>query len=167
MPAPGGKRFEMYNHNKLLTRYRGAIGVKTGYTIAARHTYVGAAERGGRTLIVTLMKTETTYPDAIALLDWGFAALGKAAPVGRLVDPVEPEQPDVARADRSRVVPNAAPASIPPVIKAGDRTGRGYVPIAGGVAAAGSLLLLRRRAVRRRYGYRVSSGAPKLKLPVR
>lgn len=167
MPAPGGKSFEMYNHNKLLTQYRGAIGVKTGYTVAARRTYVGAARRGGHTLIVTLMKAETTYSDAIALLDWGFASLGKAAPVGRLVDPVVPEE-ETARADRSRVQPNAAPASAPPVIRAVDAApGRGYVPLAGGIAAAGSLVLLRRRAVRRRYGYRVSGGAPKLKLPVR
>lgn len=165
MPAPGGKRFEIYNHNKLLTRYRGAVGVKTGYTIAARHTYVGAATRGGRTLIVTLLKTETLYPDAIALLDWGFQAGAKAAPVGRLVDPVVPEE---ERADRSRLVPNAAPATPAPVLRAsGGRAGRGYVPLASGVAAAGGLVMLRRRAVRRRYGYRASGGAPKLKLPVR
>ena len=166
MPAPGGKRFEIYNHNKLLTRYRGAIGVKTGYTIAARHTYVGAARRNGRTLIVTLLKTETMYPDAIALLDWGFKAAATAAPVGRLVDPVDPEDD---RADRaSRVEPKAAPASAAPVLRAsGGRTGRGYVPLAGAIAGAGGLVLLRRRAVRRRYGYRASSSAPKLKLPVR
>jgi D-alanyl-D-alanine carboxypeptidase (penicillin-binding protein 5/6) len=165
MPAPGGKRFEIYNHNKLLTQYRGAIGVKTGYTIAARHTYVGAARRGGRTLIVTLLKTEAMYPDAKALLDWGFSAGAKAAPVGRLVDPLTPEGEE--RADRTRLVPNAAPASAVPVIRAtGGRSGRGYLPVAGGVAAAGGLLVLRRRAVRRRSGYRVSN-APKLKLPIR
>lgn len=164
MPAPGGKRFEIYNHNKLLTQYRGAIGVKTGYTIAARHTYVGAARRGGRTLIVTLLKTETMYPDAKGLLDWGFLAAGTATPVGLLVDPVVPDE---ERADRSRLVPNAAPASAAPVLRASGRSGRGYVPLAGAVAGAGGLVMLRRRAVRRRYGYRVSGNAPRLKLPVR
>lgn len=166
MPAPGGKRFEIYNHNKLLTRYRGAIGGKTGYTYAARHTYVGVARRGGHTLIVTLLKTETNYPDAIALLDWGFKAVGKAAPVGRLVDPIDPEADDTA--DRSRVAQPVASPTAQPVLRAAPReTSRPYVPVAGGLAAAGSLVLLRRRAVRRRYGYRASGGAPKLKLPVR
>ena len=165
MPAPGGKKFEIYNHNKLLTRYPGAIGVKTGYTIAARQTYVGAARRNGHTLIVTLLKTETMYPDATALLDWGFRALGTADPVGRLVDPIPAEPREEVRADRSRIVPKAAPESAAPVIRAsGGRTGRGYVPIAGGVAAAGGLVLLRRRRMRRRYGYR--STAPRLRLPV-
>ena len=168
MPAPGGKRFEIYNHNKLLTRYAGAIGVKTGYTIAARRTYVGAARRGGRTLIVTLLKTEQSYPDAIALLDWGFKTGRNAAPVGRLVDPLPDEPPAGERADRSRLQPNAAPASAAPVMTAAPtRRGRGYVPVAGGVAAAGGLLLLRRRHVRRRRGYRVSGNAPRLDLPVR
>ena len=169
MPAPGGRRFEIYNHNKLLTRYRGAIGVKTGYTIAARHTYVGAARRGGRTLIVTLLKTETKYQDAIALLDWGFAAGASAAPVGRLVDPLPEQAPaDEERADRSRVAPNAAPGAEVPVLQpAASRTGRGYVPVAGGVALAGGLLVLRRRSVRRRRGYRSNGSAPRLRLPVR
>jgi D-alanyl-D-alanine carboxypeptidase (penicillin-binding protein 5/6) len=165
MPAPHGRTFEIYNHNKLLTRYRGAIGVKTGYTIAARHTYVGAARRGGRTLIVTLLKAETMYPDATALLDWGVSASG-ATPVGRLVDPVPPQED--THADRSRLVPNAAPANPARVARAGGRTGRGYVPVAGGFAAAGGLVVLRRRTVRRRrYGYRAGGGAPRLKLPVR
>ena len=170
MPAPGGKRFEIYNHNKLLTRYPGAIGVKTGYTMKARQTYVGAARRGGRTLIVTLLKSETLYPDAIGLLDWGFEAGTRATPVGRLVDPVPPRQPAEERADRSRDLVTAAPAAPVPVIRRGDgRAGRGYVPVAGGVAAAGGgLMLLRRRAVRRRRrGYRSNGNAPRLNLPIK
>ncbi|HVF05032.1 MAG TPA: D-alanyl-D-alanine carboxypeptidase [Frankiaceae bacterium] len=168
MPAPGGKRFEIYNHNKLLTRYPGAIGVKTGYTLKARQTYVGAARRGGRTLIVTLLKSETLYPDAIALLDWGFKAGAAAAPVGRLVDPVPADQPAEERADRSRTVPIAAPPAEVPVIRSpGGRSGRGYVPLAGGLAAAGGLVLLRRRSLRRRRGYVGNGTAPRLNLPIR
>ena len=74
--APGGKHFEIYNHNKLMTRYQGTTGGKTGYTVKARRTFVVTAERGGRELVVTLLRAETVNPDAVALLDWGFAAAG-------------------------------------------------------------------------------------------
>ena len=159
MPAPGGKRFEMYNHNKLLTRYPGNIGIKTGYTLKARRTYVGAARRNGRTLVVTLLKAETSYPDATALLDWGFANAGRVTPVGRLVDPIPdpPATTSTERADRSRVEPLAAPPAVAPVRTEAGR-GLPLVPVgAGGVLVAG-VAALRLRARRRRY-------RPTLRLP--
>jgi len=78
------------NQNKLLTAYSGTIGVKTGYTTQAKNTYIVAATRDGRTIIVTLM--HLTYGrDALAtqLLDWGFNADGKVRPVGVLVAPLK------------------------------------------------------------------------------
>lgn len=164
IPAPHGGRFEIYNHNKLLTRYRGDIGIKTGYTVAARHTYVGAARRGSHTIVVTLMKAESLYPDATALLDWGFAAVGRTVPVGRLVDPL-PAADATAHADRSRTVPGAAPEAAPRLAKTGSDGGLPTLPVTGAVAGAGVLVLLRRRTVRRRRGFRATG--PKLRLPVR
>ena len=161
MPAPGGKRFEIYNHNKLLTRYQGNIGIKTGYTFKARRTYVGAARRNGRTLVVTLLKAETSYPDARALLDWGFAAAGRTAPVGRLVDPL-PEAPGVTeeRADRSRIEPLAAPQAPARVGGSDDDGGLPVVPAGVGAALVTAVVALRVRATRRRY-------RPALRLPSR
>jgi D-alanyl-D-alanine carboxypeptidase (penicillin-binding protein 5/6) len=70
--------------------YEGAIGVKTGWTTEAGRTYVGAAERGGTSLVVTMLNIEgEIYPSASALLDWGFANIDAVTPVGYLVDPVE------------------------------------------------------------------------------
>jgi len=72
-------RAAMANHDELLTRYPGAIGGKTGFTDAARKTFVGAAARGGRRLVVAMMyglvrEGGPTYWDqAGGLLDWGFA----------------------------------------------------------------------------------------------
>ena len=40
------------NQNELLTRYPGAFAGKTGFTNLARNTYVGAAQRGNRRLVV-------------------------------------------------------------------------------------------------------------------
>jgi D-alanyl-D-alanine carboxypeptidase (penicillin-binding protein 5/6) len=164
VPAPGGRRFEIYNHNKLLTKYQGDIGIKTGYTIAARHTYVGAARRNGHTIVVTLMRSESLYPDATALLDWGFSAVGRTVAVGRLVDPVPPDAG--TRADRSRTTTNAAPAAAPRIAKVARSGGRvPTVPATGAALGIGGLLVLRRRQVRRRY--RVRGSAPRLRLPVR
>ena len=89
MPAPHHKHFEIYTHNRLLTTFRGDIGVKNGYTVKAGATYVGAATRGGHTIIVTLMNAQPDFwPQAKALLAWGFAARGNVEPVGTLVDPL-------------------------------------------------------------------------------
>ena len=77
--------------------YEGAIGVKTGWTTEAGRTFVGAAERGGTSLVVTLLNIDgEIYPSASALLDWGFANIDKVTPVGYLVDPVDPGTDAVA-----------------------------------------------------------------------
>jgi D-alanyl-D-alanine carboxypeptidase (penicillin-binding protein 5/6) len=60
--------------NELLTRYPGDLGGKTGFTNLARKTYVGAAQRNGRRLIVVQMfGTGDLYGQATQLLDWGFS----------------------------------------------------------------------------------------------
>jgi D-alanyl-D-alanine carboxypeptidase (penicillin-binding protein 5/6) len=87
-----GKRatFEIQTQNRLLSDgYPGAIGVKTGFTTNAGRTFVGAAKRGDRTLIVSLMGiSEPTEDAARKLLDWGFVNQGRiTAPVGTLVEP--------------------------------------------------------------------------------
>ncbi len=77
------------NQDELLQRYPGAIGGKTGYTNAARKTFIGAAARGGRRLVIAMMyglikEGGPTYWDqAGSLLDWGFA-LDPHASVGAL-----------------------------------------------------------------------------------
>ncbi|HWS93547.1 MAG TPA: serine hydrolase, partial [Mycobacterium sp.] len=76
--ADGGER-PITNQDELLQRYPGAIGGKTGFTNAARKTFVGAAARGGRRLVIAMMyglvkQGGPTYWDqAGSLFDWGFA----------------------------------------------------------------------------------------------
>jgi D-alanyl-D-alanine carboxypeptidase (penicillin-binding protein 5/6) len=88
---PRWRAFEIANGNRLLYIYRGAFGVKNGFTDAARHTYVGAAQRGGRRLIVTFMFGEQRpirmTEQAALLLDWGFRLPRTARGVGVLVGP--------------------------------------------------------------------------------
>jgi len=95
VPAPHHKRYQIYTHNQLLPTYRGMIGGKNGYTVAARATYVAAARRHGHTIIVTMLHANPNFwADARALLDWGFKAEGRVIPVGTLVGPAVPHLSD-------------------------------------------------------------------------
>jgi D-alanyl-D-alanine carboxypeptidase (penicillin-binding protein 5/6) len=88
--------FVVSNDNKLLRTYPGALGGKTGFTDDARHTQLDAAQRGGRRLMVVLMRGEqrpvSMSEQAARLLDYGFA-LPPGHPVGRLVTGAEPPDP--------------------------------------------------------------------------
>jgi D-alanyl-D-alanine carboxypeptidase (penicillin-binding protein 5/6) len=89
-PKVGG--FQFQNENKLIYNYPGAMGGKTGFTTVARHSYVGAAQRDGRRLVVTLLGAEARpirgWQQGAALLDWGFAQ-PRGSSVGHLVTPEE------------------------------------------------------------------------------
>ena len=61
------------NHNKLLWRYEGCVGMKTGYTEKAGRTLVSAARRDGMTLICVTLNAPSDWADHTALFDWGFA----------------------------------------------------------------------------------------------
>lgn len=77
MTLAGGRaerRFE--NSNKLIGRYPGATGVKTGWTNKAGYCLVASAERDGVSLVCVVLGTRSEserFAEARALLDWGFA----------------------------------------------------------------------------------------------
>ena len=73
-PIKGGRLY-LTGHNPLLRLdYRGAMGLKTGYTDEAGRCFVGVARRGGRTLGVVLLDSPDPSKQAPKLLDAGFAA---------------------------------------------------------------------------------------------
>jgi D-alanyl-D-alanine carboxypeptidase (penicillin-binding protein 5/6) len=89
-PFPGDAGpVNLVNQDEMLFRYPGMLGGKTGFTDPARKTFVGAAQRDGRRLVIAMMyglvkEGGPTYWDqAAALFDWGFAQDG-AAGVGTL-----------------------------------------------------------------------------------
>jgi D-alanyl-D-alanine carboxypeptidase (penicillin-binding protein 5/6) len=138
--APGTARIEMYTKNKLLKNYRGALGIKNGYTSRARASFVGAAERDGRRLVVTLMKADPkVWAEAEKLLDWGFAAAGEVDPVGRLVDaePTVEEQAEEVAEQTFGTGPARAGGTT-------EETGVGTTLAGMGLAAA-ALLAVRHR----------------------
>jgi D-alanyl-D-alanine carboxypeptidase (penicillin-binding protein 5/6) len=140
-PPAEARGFQIQNQNPLLQHYGGALGGKTGYTDLARHSYVGAAERDGRRLVVTLLGAEArpvrAWQQGAALLDWGFS-LPPGAAVGRLVEPGETGAPTAAPIDaRAVAVPPAGPAATPATPAAAPATTTLPVgTIAGGVLVA-------------------------------
>ena len=150
---PGRAAFQIQNQNRLLMHgYPGMVGVKTGYTSLAGRTYVGAADRGGHLIVVTLMKiTGPTEDAAKALLDWGFANTGRPG-VGELVPPLSlataspiptaGTQPVAAGVGGSRAAGSGLPSSLWLA-----------AAVAGGLAAIGAGLV----GLHRRRGRRLAS----------
>ncbi len=136
MPAqPGDPRPTMpiATQNPLFIQgYEGAIGVKTGWTTEAGRTFVGAAERGGTSLVVTLLNIEgEIYPSASALLDWGFANVDAVTPVGYLVDPIDPDSTATDPSDSGSVPQNDENGGTAPA-----EDGEGITATAASTAAA-------------------------------
>jgi serine-type D-Ala-D-Ala carboxypeptidase (penicillin-binding protein 5/6) len=71
-------KYDWANTDLLLRRYRGAIGIKTGFTLAAGYCLLFEAQRHGTTLMGVVLDstaTDTTmrFTAAAKLLNWGFA----------------------------------------------------------------------------------------------
>ena len=68
-----GERTRTYiNHNKLLSLYDGAIGIKTGFTKRSGRCLVSAAEKNGLTFITVTLNAPSDWNDHIALLNYAF-----------------------------------------------------------------------------------------------
>jgi D-alanyl-D-alanine carboxypeptidase (penicillin-binding protein 5/6) len=150
-PVPGrSPGYQIQSQNPLLNAYLGNLGGKTGFTDAARHTFVTAAERNGRRLVVSVMDTENVplraADQARLLLDWGFAVLPGTQGVGTLVESgiLPPIPPTAERRDRS-------PGPASPGATGGAARSSPLVPAAlagAAVLVVAATLLGRRRAVR-------------------
>jgi serine-type D-Ala-D-Ala carboxypeptidase (penicillin-binding protein 5/6) len=71
-PIAGGRLY-LNNTNPLLRlRYPGTVGLKTGYTQRAGHTYVGVVRRGRRTLGLVLLDSNDTGLQAKQIFDRAF-----------------------------------------------------------------------------------------------
>lgn len=63
------------NHNKLLNKYSGCIGVKTGFTKKSGRCLVGAAEKNGLSFITVTLNAPCDWSDHEKLFDLGFDTL--------------------------------------------------------------------------------------------
>jgi D-alanyl-D-alanine carboxypeptidase len=118
----------IYSNDGMLKLYPGAMGMKTGYTILARHNLITAAERGGTILIgVTLHENSwgDSYMQMTAMLNSGFggnigggnttllASRQNSPAAGNLAD--MPPPPEVETAS---LFPTAQAATLRPDVNA-------------------------------------------------
>lgn len=61
-----------YNENRLLRKYKGCIGGKTGYTKAAGRCLVSCAQKDNLRLIAVTLNAPDDWNDHIKLFDYGF-----------------------------------------------------------------------------------------------
>jgi len=66
------RRISVRNHNRLLWNFDGAVGGKTGYTFAAQKCFVGAVQRNGVTIVVSILGSRDLWGDTTKLLEYGF-----------------------------------------------------------------------------------------------
>jgi serine-type D-Ala-D-Ala carboxypeptidase (penicillin-binding protein 5/6) len=163
--GPDGHAHVLYNHNKLLNRYAGATGLKTGYTALAGHTFVGTATRDGRTMIAVVLNADDTYGIASKLMDKGFATPADAPGPGAVLPPVrvQPYRAPVA----ATLIPGKPPAKTAKAAKSPLSTvgaqpvadhhpvrqsgaGGGFVVVFLFVGSAAGLIVLRRERTARR-----------------
>jgi D-alanyl-D-alanine carboxypeptidase (penicillin-binding protein 5/6) len=98
------------NHNRtLLEGYRGANGLKTGFTSDSGRTLIASATRGKRTIIVALAGTWDTTNWAGTLLDRGFATDPDAT--GTRLPPVRVREITRRAGARAACADGAAPPS--------------------------------------------------------
>ena len=71
------------NHNKLLSRVEGCVGLKTGYTRAAGRTLVSCAERDGVRLVAVTLQDRDDWNDHASLYEQGFRVLRPVKAVER------------------------------------------------------------------------------------
>ncbi len=147
----------MRNHSHFLGKFPGADGVKTGWTRAAGHCYVGSAKWGDWRLISVVLNSPNYVEETSALMKYGFGTFqsrqvaaagepegvclvtsGQAPTVHALLS--EPlhivvrkgSDPDVVR--RTELKPVAAP------IRAGEQVGRMTILVDGQETASASLV---------------------------
>jgi D-alanyl-D-alanine carboxypeptidase (penicillin-binding protein 5/6) len=145
--------FQFQNENKLIYHYPGAMGGKTGFTTLARTSYMSAANRNGRRLVVTLLGAETRplrgWQQGEALLNWGFS-LPKDASVGTLITP---QQAAAAQTSAPATESATAAAGARPTVRQARAASGPPRPLEVAAIACLALvlavILLRLRAIRR------------------
>lgn len=65
----------IYGHNRLLSSYDGALGIKTGFTKKSGRCLVSCAERDGVMLVAVTLNAPSDWNDHKLMLDYGFTEI--------------------------------------------------------------------------------------------
>jgi len=133
------------SHNPFAGVLEGADGIKTGHTKEAGFNFLGAAQRGGRRLIVVVAGARTEADRAAAarsLAEWGYAAWDSRPFVsaGQIVGEARVQQGNARRVPLA--LPRAFAISVPRGVRSGVSTRIVYsgplvAPLAKGATVAG------------------------------
>ncbi len=102
--ADAGVRTVTHTNSRLLSAYRGADGIKTGYTRAAGFNLVASAERGNERVIATVFggrSTASRNAKVAELLDLGFRRAPSRAPLRKPKKPGVQHNEPIVVAGRS------------------------------------------------------------------
>ena len=150
------KTYSLSNKDRFLTSYKGAIGIKTGFTADAGYCFAGAARRGDTTLVSAVLacgwppNKSYKWKDSKTLMDYGFGTFSskeflietpkfQAVPVANGTDaaitpifanPIEPFSLLVSENDSITVEYNMVSALTAPV-RQGDILGQAIVRLNG------------------------------------
>ena len=129
--ADAGTRTVYHTNRRFLRSYRGADGIKTGYTSASGFNLVASAERGGIRIITTVFggaSTAARNAKVAELMDMGFARAPR-----RVASRIPQKPPYLGHADDGRVGKTVRVSTL---------IGRSLVPRARPVAAPAPELLV-------------------------
>jgi D-alanyl-D-alanine carboxypeptidase (penicillin-binding protein 5/6) len=90
---------ELRNHDRFLFTTPLALGGKTGYTRASKHTYVGRFGNGSNEIIISMMHSSKKWADLRTLIEKGFELSG--TPIAKL-EPKEERLWFVKKAKKSK-----------------------------------------------------------------
>ena len=99
--ADAGVRKVSHTNRRFLGSYKGADGIKTGYTRAAGFNLTASAERGNERIIVTVFggkSTASRNAKVAELMDLGFRRAPSSAPLSKPVPPVYADVEDAPAA---------------------------------------------------------------------
>ena len=119
----------VYNTNsRFLQAYRGADGIKTGFTRAAGYNLVGSARRGKQRILASLFGGKSVaWRNArmAELLDMGFSRAPRGAPIVKPA-PLGPIPRDgavlLAKSEPPKRLPTAISRALPPLPRGGRET---------------------------------------------
>jgi D-alanyl-D-alanine carboxypeptidase len=142
-----------HTNRRMLRSYRGADGIKTGYTRAAGFTLVASAQRGGERIIATVFggkSTATRNAKVAELLDLGFRKAPSRVAIARPARPAYlgkigtgtvriaagAERPALAARTRRAAVAAAVTRSLRPMPRPGSEMVPGVVADSAGIKRA-------------------------------
>ncbi|MEP5728989.1 MAG: D-alanyl-D-alanine carboxypeptidase family protein [Sulfitobacter sp.] len=107
--ADAGVRKVSHTNRRFLNSYKGADGIKTGYTRAAGFNLTASAERGNERIIVTVFggkSTASRNAKVTELMDLGFRRAPSRAPLRK------PVRPEIANLESVPEQPSTNPGSV-------------------------------------------------------